>query len=192
MGTQEGLEKAGGGSHRHVRKHTLGSWEEKSWKLLGVSSLLLPALLLATSSFLLFLFPTNWSWARHHMVKAQSFILTSHTSHELRVPRLFSLLTSWLQVLESPLLSQVWSLARMTHRTQENVGGSVVSESLWPHGLWPTRLLFPWDSPGKNTRVGSHSLLQGIFPTQGLNPDRLHYRQNLYCLSYQEVFYILV
>ena len=33
----------------------------------------------------------------------------------------------------------------------------------------PTRLLCPWDSPGKNTGVGCHTLLQGIFPTQGLN-----------------------
>ena len=32
-----------------------------------------------------------------------------------------------------------------------------------------TRLLCPWDSPGKNTGVGCHFLLQGIFPTQGLN-----------------------
>ena len=35
--------------------------------------------------------------------------------------------------------------------------------SLWPYGLEPAKLLCPWDSPGKNTRVGSHSLLQGIF-----------------------------
>ena len=34
----------------------------------------------------------------------------------------------------------------------------------------------PWDSPGKNTRVGSHSLLQGIFPTQGSNPGLLRCR----------------
>ena len=34
------------------------------------------------------------------------------------------------------------------------------------HGVWPTRLLCPWDSPGRNTEVGCHSLLQGIFPTQ--------------------------
>ena len=46
---------------------------------------------------------------------------------------------------------------------------SVVSDSLWPHGLQPTRLLCPWDSPGKNIGVGCHSLLQGIFLTQGLN-----------------------
>ena len=46
---------------------------------------------------------------------------------------------------------------------------SLMSNSLWPQGLWPTRLLHPWDSPGKNTGVGCHSLLQGIFPTQGSN-----------------------
>ena len=45
-------------------------------------------------------------------------------------------------------------------------------------------LLCRWDSPGKNTGVGSHSLLQGIFPTQGLNPHLLHCRQILYRLSH--------
>ena len=59
----------------------------------------------------------------------------------------------------------------------------VVSGSLQPHGLRPTRLLCPWDSPGKNTGVGCHALLQGIFPTQGLG--LLHCRQILYCLSHQ-------
>ena len=39
--------------------------------------------------------------------------------------------------------------------------------TLQPYGLRPTKLLGPWDSPGKNTEVGSHSLLQGIFLTQG-------------------------
>ena len=41
---------------------------------------------------------------------------------------------------------------------------------LQPYGLWPVRLLCSWDSPGKNTGVGCHFLLQGIFPTQGSNP----------------------
>ena len=47
---------------------------------------------------------------------------------------------------------------------------SVVSNSLQPHGLKPSSLLCPWNFPGKNTRVGCHFLLQGVFPTQGLNP----------------------
>ena len=42
--------------------------------------------------------------------------------------------------------------------------------TLWPHGPKPTRLLCPWDSPGKNTGVVCHALLQGIFPTQRSNP----------------------
>ena len=45
----------------------------------------------------------------------------------------------------------------------------VVSDSLRPHGLQPTSFLCPWDFPGKNTGVCCHSLLQGIFPTQGSN-----------------------
>ena len=42
------------------------------------------------------------------------------------------------------------------------------------------RLFCPWNSPGKNTGVGSHSLLQGIFPTQGLNLCLLHCRWIFY------------
>ena len=52
---------------------------------------------------------------------------------------------------------------------------SFVSDSLWPCGLQPTRLLYPWDSPGKNTGVGCCALLQGIFPTQGSNPHLLYF-----------------
>ena len=48
------------------------------------------------------------------------------------------------------------------------------------YGLWPARLLCSWDSPGKNTEVDCHALLQGIFPIQGLNLCLLHYRQILY------------
>ena len=44
----------------------------------------------------------------------------------------------------------------------------------------PTRLFCPWDSPGKNAGAGCHFLLQGIFPTQGLNP-------HLLCLLYWQV-----
>ena len=44
-------------------------------------------------------------------------------------------------------------------------------DSLWPHGLPPTS---PWDFLGKNTGVGCHFLLQGIFPIQGFNPRLLH------------------
>ena len=44
-----------------------------------------------------------------------------------------------------------------------------------PVDLWPSRLLCPWNSSGKNTGVGCHSLLQGIFSTQGMNLGLLHF-----------------
>ena len=57
---------------------------------------------------------------------------------------------------------------------------SVVSSSLQDNGLYS-----PWNSPGQNTGVGSLSLLQRIFPTQGSNPGLLHCRPILYHLSHQ-------
>ena len=48
-----------------------------------------------------------------------------------------------------------------------------------------TRLLCPWDSPGKSTGMGCHFLLQGIFPAQGSSPGLPHCRQMLYRLSHQ-------
>ena len=57
---------------------------------------------------------------------------------------------------------------------------SVVSHSLPPHGLYSPR-----NSPGQKTGVGSHSLLQGTFPTQGSNPGLLYSGWILYQLSHQ-------
>jgi len=63
--------------------------------------------------------------------------------------------------------------------------------------LWTIayRLLCPWDSPGKNTGVGCHTLLQGIFPTQESNPHLWHLghcRQILYPLSHLESPFIVI
>ena len=58
---------------------------------------------------------------------------------------------SWVFLLESPkvlMYKNCWVIT---------ASRSVVSDSLWPHGLQPTRLLHPWDSPGKNTGVGCQS-----------------------------------
>ena len=62
----------------------------------------------------------------------------------------------------------------------ESESRSIVSDSLRPHGLYS-----PWNSPGQNTGVGSLSLLQRIFPTQGLNPGLLPCRWILYQLSHK-------
>ena len=74
--------------------------------------------------------------------------------------------TTWLR--KTPLLSV----------SSENESCSVESNSLRSHGIYS-----PWNSSGRNTGVGSLSLLQGIFPTQGLNPGPLHCKRILYQLS---------
>ena len=56
-----------------------------------------------------------------------------------------------------------WPFQR--HLASVSESRSVMSDSLWPHGLYR-----PWNSPGQNTEAGSPYLLQEIFPTQGLNP----------------------
>ena len=71
--------------------------------------------------------------------------------------------TGWLQ-------QENCGITREVKCMQWGLSGSAVSDSLWSHGLQPARLCYPWDSPSKNTGVGSQSFLQGIFPNQGLNP----------------------
>ena len=56
------------------------------------------------------------------------------------------------------------------------VSGAVVSDSLGPHPLWATRLLCPWDSPGKSTGVGSPSLLQENLPYTRIEPGSPAFR----------------
>ena len=85
-----------------------------------------------------------------------------------------SLLQGIFRIQESNLGLQhfrqiLYQLSRKGNRTPQfssvQFSHSVVSDSLRPHGLYS-----PWNSPGQNTGVGSLSLLQGIFPTQGSNP----------------------
>ena len=63
---------------------------------------------------------------------------------------------------------------------------SIVSNSLQPHGLYPTRFLYPWGFSRQEYWSGLPSSPQGIFSTQRLNPGLPHCRQILYCLSHQE------
>ena len=86
--------------------------------------------------------------------------------------------------------SVTWQIPNYSELTKprlksESVSHSVVSNSLQPHGVGPARLLCPWDFPSKNTGVGCHFLLQGIFPTQQSYPGLLHCRHILYQLSYK-------
>ena len=77
-------------------------------------------------------------------------------------------------------MNKGWYGEALFHKVKLSESPSVVSDSLWPHGLYS-----PWNSPGQNTGVGSCSLLQEIFPTQGLNLGLLHCRWILYQLSHK-------
>ena len=72
----------------------------------------------------------------------------------------------------SPPVSQklMGSYQGLSSGESESVSCSVMSKFLQSHGLQPTRLLRPWNSPGKSTGVGSHPLLQGDLPDPGIEP----------------------
>ena len=112
------------------------------------------------------------AWTVHHTL-SKSMLLLLKTfpiffQSWLLCPSIFP--TNFCLSLSCPfLLSSVLSISSVCVLSH-----SVVSSSLWPHGLQPTRLLCPWNFSGKNTGVSCHFLLQGIFPTQGLNPCLLH------------------
>ena len=75
------------------------------------------------------------------------------------------------------LLSSIWweLLAAEKLRKVKVLVTQFCPDCLRPHEPQPTRLLCPWDSPGKHTGVGCHFLLQGIFPTEGSNLFLLHW-----------------
>ena len=81
------------------------------------------------------------------------------------------------------LVNEVIYWTETFHIGKTSISSSVMSDSATPWIV--ARLLCPCDSPGNNSGVGCHSILQGIFPTQESNPGLLHCRQILYCLSPQ-------
>ena len=89
----------------------------------------------------------------------------------------------WQRILSPTQISRTYlqGNSKPSYLLKWSESHSVVSNSLWSPGLYN-----PWSSPSQNSRVGSHSLLQGIFPTQGSNPGLLHCRWILYQLSHRE------
>ena len=112
---------------------------------------------------------SDWTTTKRHPLTVKSGYWVYHSNH---VVQLFPLLPAREERVVKYINCQASG-----HRYESR---SVVSDSLWPHGLYS-----PWNSPGQNTGVGSLSLLQGIFPTQGLNPGLPHCRQILYQLSHK-------
>ena len=92
------------------------------------------------------------------------------TSHDLSCSKVLLIcFRSWMSSFPASLTLS-FSLV-LGPSESERESRSVMSDSLQPHGLFNT-----WNAPGQNTGVGSHSLLQGIFPTQGSNPGLPHCR----------------
>ena len=98
--------------------------------------------------------------------------------------------------LGAPYRPILFSVEKKIHIIQWNIDWGptqelvlvLVAESyltLRPPGLQPDRFLCPWNFSGKNTEVGWHSLLQGIFPAQGRNLGLLHCRRSLYRLNHK-------
>ena len=93
---------------------------------------------------------------------------------------LFFFSTSSLKIFRRRLSQRAQIIVPPTNTLKWSESHSVVSDSLWPH-----RLYSPWNSPGHNIGVGSYSLLQGIFPTEGLDPGLQHCRHILHLPSHQ-------
>ena len=109
---------------------------------------------------------------------------TEYSHHDFRCSYIFTL----TPVLPGASETQ-WSQTTCLILWKWNEMKWKVLSHVWlcrPCGLSPARLLCPWNSPGKSTRVGCHALFQGIFPTQESNLCLLHCRWILYRLSHQE------
>ena len=103
-------------------------------------------------------------------------LLAASLGQDIFTPLSLNFLTCEMAVIPVP----IWYYTSGILQRKESGSCSVMSGSLRPHGLNS-----PWNSSGQNTGVGSFSLLQDIFPTQGLNSGLLHCRQILYQLSHK-------
>ena len=156
------------------------------------SMLSLPSLQLPTCSrptfFLCSNFSTLLSWSQSITVWSLTNSLKC-SSFPLHTPVSYSHSTHWkLKPWILPPFHRYQSISFHLMQLKVHVHASVVSDSLRLYGLYPTRLLCPWDSPGKNTGLGCHAILQGIFLTQGSNPrllHLLHFRQILHWATWE-------
>ena len=120
--------------------------------------------------------------------KKNSFYLVHHRKHKylqkslLKILQILKLFYIQKSVFRNQSISKPYGCQQLIHFALFEVkkSRSVLSDSLRPHGLYS-----PWNSPGQNSGMGSLSLLQGIFPTQGSNGGLPHCGQILYQLSHK-------
>ena len=119
--------------------------------------------------------PYLWSGQSLNFTASQNTSSVRHVKNSLCQPSQFvnQKNEALKDLITSP--SSTWVRARscfmfcLVHMGKLCVSHLVISNSLWPRRLQPTRLLCSWDSPRKNTGVGSHSFLQGVCLTHGSN-----------------------
>ena len=114
---------------------------------------------------------SNYQW--HFFTEVEQNNFTIHMEIQKTLNSQSSIEKEEWSWMSQPFL--LWTMG------SESESCSVLSVSLWPHGLYRQ-----WDSPDWNTGGGSLSLLQGIFPNQGLNPGLQYCKQILYQLSHRE------
>ena len=157
-------------SHKHISflflpLQDLKDWIQDDWK---VWSAKFPTAWPQTLVFLRFLLQSGCKFLRvtcsrdgDQTSTGYSVPLHAHLPNDCQAASLFKWRRAiWVRKWKCSLPSRVWLF-------------------VIPWTIASARLLHPWDSPGKNTGVGCYALLQGIFPTQGLNPGLLHCRRIL-------------
>ena len=142
-----------------------------------------------TRTFLFF----QWQQAKNEIITALSDWVTEWCRIRMKLAFIFGISLGWLHILTErvdttdldiklQIKQMILPFLFVVGRTMPLSPRQEMSHPVL-HGLQPTRLLCPWDFPGKDAGVGCHFLFQGIFPTQRSNPGLLHFRQILYQLS---------
>ena len=131
-----------------------------------------------------FLFP-HWQYNINFkmtfiQISRNSIKMHMYDTCDLHLPLMTSLYFSWHHCLTAYRATALTHSKQIDNLRKWSQSCSVVFDSLWSHGLYS-----PWSSLGQNTGVGSFSLLQVLFPNQGLNPGLPHCRWILYQLSHK-------
>ena len=129
----------------------------------------------------------GWQRVRHKWNDLVHTHVTTQCSSAIRIQMAWLMKTiPWVSPLER-IMRQNHEAHVFPHHYKIHLQNGLfacILRCAWPFAAYgQSTLLCPWDSPGKNTGVGCHFLLQGIFPTQDLNPSFLHCRWILYPLS---------
>ena len=139
----------------HLQIHLLPVWLLKRFSLFLKSDLTLTC---SIQSSLLPLFPVanNRAWSNQLIQKRLNDLSRIHKKKMI--------LMYWLATYDNEFTYK-WYIIYYHFLFAKSIlllllNCSVMSDSLWPHRLWPSRVLCPWNFPGKNTGVGCHFLLQ--------------------------------